>query len=114
MNKQEIIKYLQDNPGWVLQYQHGINGIGWWWLRDMNQKSNTIDVDGRSANAARAMLQTDGRVWFGETNYVLPTNNKPKITNEPPEAPAGLIGTEIDAWKAGWKAGWKAATGQKS
>lgn len=71
MKKDEIVQYLRDNPGWVLQYQHGIRGNGWWWLRNMKSLTNIIKVDGRSAMAARALLKLDGSRKYGETNYVL-------------------------------------------
>lgn len=71
MKRDEIVQYLKDNPGWVLQYAHGIRGNGWWWLRNMKSPSEIINVDGRSAQAARALLKYDGVVKYGETNYVL-------------------------------------------
>lgn len=75
MKKNEIIKFLKENPGWVLQYQRGIRGDGWWWLRDnrIGHKHNTINVDGRSALGARSKLQLEGvRHVYGETNYIYP------------------------------------------
>lgn len=71
MKRDEIVQYLKDNPGWVLQYQRGIRGNGWWWLRNMQSLTEVIKIDGRSANAARALLKHDGAVKYGETNYVL-------------------------------------------
>lgn len=71
MKRDEIVQYLRDNPSWVLQYQHGIRGNGWWWLRNMQSLTEVIKVDGRSAQAARALLKYDGKVKYGETNYVL-------------------------------------------
>jgi hypothetical protein len=69
MKKAEIIEFLQQHQSWVLQYQHGKGGNGWWWLRDMDNQSDTRNIDGRSANAAIRHLV---RLWpqrFGETNY---------------------------------------------
>ena len=71
MNKDAIIDFLQKNPGWILQFCHGIGGNGWWWLINMNGLSETIEVDGRSAKAARNMLRLIGPYRFGETNYGL-------------------------------------------
>ena len=113
MNKQEIIKYLQENPGWVLQYSHGMRGNGWWQLRESGT-SNYISVDGRSAMAARTLLQPEKKRRYGETNYMLPGGPaEKKPANHVPDAPAGFSGSYADAWKDGWKAGWAAATGQK-
>ena len=72
MKRDEIVQYLKDNPGWVLQHQHGIRGHGRWWLRNMNSTSEVIKVDGRSALAARALLKRVDAYKFGQTNYGLP------------------------------------------
>lgn len=114
MNKQEIIQYLQENPGWYLQYSHGIRGNGWWQLRE-NGTANYIPVDGRSAMAARSLLQPEKKCRYGETNYLLPSKpaEKKKAIHQP-DAPTGISASETAAWEAGWKAGWSAATGQKT
>ena len=72
MKRDEIVQYLKDNPGWVLQYQHGIHGKGWWWLRNTQESTKTINIQNRSAIAARALLKHLPAKQFGETNYGLP------------------------------------------
>lgn len=72
MKKAEIVDHLKANPGWVLQFCDGIRGSGWWWLRNKSDQSETINLDGRSAQSASRCLQRLQRARHGETDYVLP------------------------------------------
>ena len=72
MKKKEILEYLQENPGWVLQYCDGIRDGGWWWLRKTSEGAETINLDGRAARAASNDLVRLSRVKYGSTDFVLP------------------------------------------
>ena len=75
MNKEEILKYLKENPGWVLQKHSSLKGKGWWWLRHGSGSPSTIKLDGRSARAASAELEIKQKDKFGRVDYALPVNS---------------------------------------
>ena len=62
MNKTEILKFLEDNPMWVLQRCLGIGDYSWWWLRCTDNPSMVKNVNGNSGKAASRhlkMVQSD-------------------------------------------------------
>lgn len=67
MTKREILEYLEQNNGWVLQYCLGTRD-GWWWLRKNRNSSETISVNGNSARAAAKSLKCVHSDWR-ETTY---------------------------------------------
>lgn len=67
MNQKDALAFLQESPNWYLEYCFGYGGNGWWWLRDSECMSDTIAIDGRTANALSKKLtkvvSDDIRTW---------------------------------------------------
>lgn len=62
MNKTQILEFLEKNQGWVLQWCHGVRG-SWWWLRNGENSSETLKVNGNSALAATKELRRISGDW---------------------------------------------------
>ena len=55
--KKEILAFLGEHPGWVLQYCYGVRGNNWWWVREAPTSSVTIACHGTAARcAAKTMV----------------------------------------------------------